>query len=160
MKYFNNVKNLQELKKQYRALAMKLHPDKGGDEEQFKALVNEYEQLLRILAKENNKDEEKFDQEVELEEEYLKVVNQLISFDGLIIEILGSWIWISGKTYPARAKIKELGFKWSKEKTMWYLPDEDRPIRKYKNKGKDINEIRAKHGVKAKIKTKGAKQIA
>ena len=160
MKYLKGINNLKELKKQYRALAMELHPDRGGDAEEFKALVNEYEQLLRILAKENNKDEEKFDQEVELEEEYLKVVNQLISFDGLIIEILGSWIWISGKTYPARAKIKELGFKWSKEKTMWYLPDEDRPVRKYKNKGKDINEIRAKHGVKAKIKTKGAKQIA
>ena len=58
MKYFNNVKNLQELKKQYRSLAMELHPDRGGDEEQFKALVNEYEELLKILAKEKNTDEE------------------------------------------------------------------------------------------------------
>ena len=160
MKYLKGINNLKELKKQYRALAMELHPDRGGDEEQFKALVNEYEELLKILAKEKNTDEEKYNQEVELEQQYMDVINQLINFDNLIIEILGSWIWISGKTYPARAKIKELGFKWSKEKTMWYLPDEDRPIRKYKNKGKDINEIRARHGVKAQIKTKGAKQIA
>ena len=35
----------QELKKQYRKLAMKYHPDKGGDEEMFKAIVKEYETI-------------------------------------------------------------------------------------------------------------------
>ena len=31
MKYFTNCKNLDELKKEYRRLAMIHHPDRGGD---------------------------------------------------------------------------------------------------------------------------------
>lgn len=29
--YFDNVKNLKELKERYRKLAMENHPDKGGE---------------------------------------------------------------------------------------------------------------------------------
>ena len=159
MKYFNNVKNLQELKKQYRTLAMKLHPDKeGGDAEEFKILVNEYEILTKKLAKENNKNEEEYNKDIELDKQYMDIINELIKFDGLIIEVVGSWIWLSGNTYPAKDVIKGLGFKWASKKKMWYLSPDDHP----KRRGKELSmdEIKNKYGVKAKVKTEGAKQIA
>jgi hypothetical protein len=38
------------LKNEYRRLAQKLHPDKGGNAEEFKAMMNEYEYILSNLA--------------------------------------------------------------------------------------------------------------
>lgn len=42
MKYFNNITTPEELKKQFRALATKLHPDRGGNAEEFKNMMAEY----------------------------------------------------------------------------------------------------------------------
>ena len=44
--YFKNIETLEDLKKQYRALAMQNHPDRGGDAETMKAINNEYDELL------------------------------------------------------------------------------------------------------------------
>lgn len=43
MKYFNNITTPEELKKQFRAYCVTLHPDKGGDAEEFKAMMAEYD---------------------------------------------------------------------------------------------------------------------
>ena len=53
--YFNNVKNIAELKNQYRKLALTLHPDRGGNAKEFATLQIEYERLLAELknAKDN-----------------------------------------------------------------------------------------------------------
>lgn len=42
MKYFNNITTPEELKKQFRALSIKLHPDRGGNAEDFKKMMAEY----------------------------------------------------------------------------------------------------------------------
>jgi len=45
--YFFDCKNDQEIKKKYKELAKKLHPDKGGNEADFKRMKNEYEAALK-----------------------------------------------------------------------------------------------------------------
>ncbi len=40
--YFKDCTSLDEARKTYYRLAMKLHPDKGGDEELFKDLANQF----------------------------------------------------------------------------------------------------------------------
>ena len=56
MKYFKNCKTAEELKKEYRKLAMKLHPDiVGGDGEAFKEMQNEFEKLWEQLKNVHSK---------------------------------------------------------------------------------------------------------
>ena len=45
MKYFANIKTADELRKIYRELCLTLHPDRGGNEEEFKAMQTEFESL-------------------------------------------------------------------------------------------------------------------
>ena len=47
MKYFNNITTAEELKKQFRAYCVSMHPDKGGDPEEFKTMLAEYEEAAK-----------------------------------------------------------------------------------------------------------------
>lgn len=47
MKYFSNINSLEELKKQFREYCQTMHPDKGGNAEDFKIMLNEYEQAAK-----------------------------------------------------------------------------------------------------------------
>lgn len=116
LKYFVNIETIEELKKVYKELAKKLHPDLGGNKEEFQAMNNEYDKLLETLKsnkktnKANNKDDDKFK----------NIINELIKYNELTIEIIGSWLWVSGNTYPLRDSIKKLGMLWSKGRKKWY----------------------------------------
>lgn len=54
MKFFENVRTLDELKAEYRRLAMKHHPDRGGDVETMKAINAEHDALFEILKTQHN----------------------------------------------------------------------------------------------------------
>lgn len=54
MKYFKNVKSLEDLKSQFKALARKNHPDAGGDAETMKAINCEYDALFPIWKNRQN----------------------------------------------------------------------------------------------------------
>lgn len=47
MKYFLNINSLEELKKQFREYCQTMHPDKGGNAEDFKSMLKEYEQAAK-----------------------------------------------------------------------------------------------------------------
>ena len=57
--YFKNCKTLDELKVEYRKLAMQHHPDRGGDLETMKAINVEYDILFPTLKKLYNATAEK-----------------------------------------------------------------------------------------------------
>ena len=58
MKYFNNISTAEELKKQFRAYCVSMHPDKGGDPEEFKQMIAEYQAAMKNAGA-WTKDEEK-----------------------------------------------------------------------------------------------------
>ena len=47
MKYFNNITTAEELKNKFRTYCVSMHPDKGGDPEEFKAMLAEYEEAAK-----------------------------------------------------------------------------------------------------------------
>ena len=47
MKYFNNITTAEELKNKFRNYCVSMHPDKGGDPEEFKAMLSEYEEAAK-----------------------------------------------------------------------------------------------------------------
>ncbi len=47
--FFSGCKNLSELEAAYRKYAKKLHPDNGGNSEDFARMSNEYEQLKKAM---------------------------------------------------------------------------------------------------------------
>ena len=60
MKYFKNITTAEEIKKQFRAYCVSMHPDKGGDPEEFKAMMAEYNGIIKNFerAKEEARAEE------------------------------------------------------------------------------------------------------
>ena len=141
MKYFQNIKNLDELRAAYRALLKKFHPDNGGSEEATKEINLEYEKLFQILKNRSGADQEtKYNTQ---EDENLREVLQQIINLNVNIEICGSWIWVSGNTYPVKESLKAAGFKFSKNKKAWYWHAGE-----YTRRGKKVSldYIRTKYG--------------
>lgn len=124
MKYFENVKTLEDLKKEYKKLALKLHPDVNKDRdttEEFKAMQNEYEKLFaQVKNQHRNAQGEMYTKETEeAVNEYTDIINKIIFYKDCVIEIIGSWIWISGNTSNYKEQLKELKFRWAPNKKAW-----------------------------------------
>lgn len=145
MKFFATVKTLDELKAEYRRLAMKHHPDRGGDLETMKAINAEHDRLFEILKKQHNASADEYHQTTETAEEFREVLNVLLKLDGLTVELCGSWLWISGNTKANKEALKAAGCRWSQNKSMWYWrhPEEGRHYRK---SNKSMSDIRMKYG--------------
>lgn len=108
MKYFT-AKNLQELRKEYKKLMVANHPDNGGDVATCQEITAEYKKLFDMLKAGQTPEEEKkntFDYKAD--EALRNVINNIVSFDGLNIEVVGSWIWVDGNTYPYPRTVKEV----------------------------------------------------
>ena len=51
MRYFKNITDFEQAKKQYYKLAKKIHPDKGGSQYDFQEMQQEYQVLLLRLSR-------------------------------------------------------------------------------------------------------------
>jgi hypothetical protein len=52
--------------------------------------------------------------------EKIKELQARLNPEGLHLEICGTWLWVTGKTYPMKDALKELGFRYSANKFSWY----------------------------------------
>lgn len=167
MIYFKNVQTLKELRSQYKQLLKKYHPDnKEGSEEVTKEINTEYEQLFKVLKNrhesktsqtDNNKssyDNMKYNFE---EDELLReMLEKVIYFSDITIEIIGNWLWISGNTYQYRKELKELDFKFAGQKKCWYWHSET--FKKKSHKSLSMNDIRKYYG-NTEVKTDERKRL-
>lgn len=137
MKYFSSCENLDELRAEYRRLIKINHPDVGGDAETMKAINNAYDLRFDELKRGTP-------HAGETPDAYRAAVESLLHLQGIIIELCGCWLWVTGNTYPHRATLRAAGFCFASRKKAWYWhPADAAPIG---NGKKTLDQIRSKYG--------------
>lgn len=144
IRFFQNVKTLGELRKEYVRLLKINHPDNGGDLETCKAINTEYDYLVGRLPKDETGKTATSTEDFKIDQAIRDIINKIVRFEGLNIEIVGTWIWCDGNSYPYKEELKASGFQWSRARKKWhYTPYESGW---YKGHSKDFNELRNKYG--------------
>lgn len=159
MKYFNNVNTLEELRRQYKELLKRFHPDNPqGSTEACQDINAEYDRLFKLLKdKHENKSDKTTDGTASKQTSYnanmydwendrslREVLQKIINFDGIEIEIVGAWLWVSGNTYPHKDELKTVGFIWSKQHKKWHWHNGE--FKRYGHKKLSYSEIKYKYG--------------
>lgn len=121
MVFFNDCKTLEEAKKLYKKLAFENHPDRGEDNEKMQQINNEYSFFVAKFAKGTS---EEINEEFNVAQKFVDVLNKLAGLEGIIVELAGDWLWISGNTYPYKDKLKEIGCRFAPKKKVWYYREE------------------------------------
>jgi hypothetical protein len=144
MKWFNDCKTVDEVKATYKKLAKEFHPDLGGDTATMQEINKEYAFASAKAIKGGNLPEEEAENEIRFSEEYRQAIEKIIHLDGITIELVGYWIWVTGNTYAVKAILREVGFLFASKKLAWYFRTGEYKV----NKGgkKSLDEIRSKYG--------------
>lgn len=150
MNYFVDCKCVEELKKEYRKLCFQYHPDinkEANANEIMKNINSQYNQAFERLKNVfKNREGEIYEDGKpvsETAEDFIKIIDKLIVFDDITVEVIGRWIWITGNTKEHKELLKELKFRWCKNKKAWSW---HRPEEKIYNCGeKDLDKIREKY---------------
>ncbi|MFC1040113.1 J domain-containing protein [Pasteurella multocida] len=145
----------EEITKAYKKMAIKYHPDRNpAGIEVMKAINAAYEFLKSLNSDtiEHTDTKNAYDFSVELSE----IIVAVQKMKGVVMEICGNWIWLSGSTKEHKEALKELGFKWASKKKMWYFRPEEHRSRK-RSKTWEMDEIREKFG--SVIKKSEQKQL-
>ena len=166
MTYFNNVNTLDELRKQYKELLKKYHPDNpSGSTEVTQQINSEYESLFKELKHKHENKQTSTDGKADYnnmkydfseDEKLREVLQKIISFSNINIEIVGCWLWVDGNTYEYKDTLKALGFKWAREKKKWYFHTE--AFRKRSKRKLSMDDIRNYYG-STEVQTEERKQL-
>ena len=168
MRYFQDVNTLEELRRQYRDLLKKYHPDnKDGSTEATQEINAEYDRLFKLLkdrhesksadSRESNAKTDSNNMKYDFTEDakLREVLQQIITFEGINIEVCGSWIW-AFDSYDYRKELKKLGFKYASKKRAWYWHSE--AFRKKGRKTLSMDDIRSYYG-STEVATNGIKRL-
>lgn len=151
MKYFVNCKCSEDLKEEYRRLCKEFHPDVSGRDTtaEMQKINAEYDLMfgrLKNIRRSTKNPGETYtasQETTETPEEFREIISKIIHLD-VEIEIIGSWIWVTGNTFPYKDTLKAAGFRWCHNKKAWsWHKAEDR---KKSRKTFDLDEIRGIFG--------------
>jgi curved DNA-binding protein CbpA len=144
MRWFNDCETLEDVKAFYKKLAKQHHPDLGGDTVTMQEINKEYAFASAKAIKGANLSDEETENEILSSEAYRKAIEQIIHLEGITIELVGFWIWVTGNSYPVRATLKDAGFFFASKKLAWYFRTAEYKVSK--GGKKSLDEIRDKYG--------------
>jgi hypothetical protein len=142
---------IEQLKQQYKKLAFLNHPDCGGDTVAMQAVNNEYDYLFPLLKDihVNAQTGEQYTKEsAEDINEWKDTIAALIALNmkDVLIEVIGSFLWLSGNTKDYKEPLKALNFKWHSKKIAWYLAPDNYHKRNHRHT--TLEDIRGMYGSK------------
>ncbi len=144
MKYFNDCNTLEEVKALYKKLALENHPDRGGSTEVMQEINTEYAFATARIVSGSNMNAEDTEQQIRFSEEYRKIIEQIIHLPGIVIELVGLWIWVTGKTKPVHKELSAAKLFYAAKKKAWYYRSDH--LKAKRGSKKSLDEIRNKYG--------------
>lgn len=141
--YFDNITTMDGLRAEYRRLIKINHPDAGGDENKMKAINLAYEKAVDYIRRHGEKSEAD-KAAADVPAEFMAAVSAVVTCPGLIVEIVGSWVWVTGDTYRNRDRLKAAGYRWAAKKSAWYWHPADQAVGRPSRMS--LDQIRDKYG--------------
>ena len=138
-KWFKGLTSPDEIKLHYRELAKEFHPDKGGDTAVMQEINNAYHTALKACDTKTYNDRT-YKYNYTVEDAIVETIKKVITLSGIVVEICGYWLWVSGNTIQHKDYLKECGLRFSYKKKAWYF----HTMKFYSKKGSgwSMNQIR------------------
>lgn len=155
MSYFSEVSSVEKIKKLYRQLCSKFHPDReGGDLEQMKQVNVEYKEALASshgqTSTDNYGNDHTYYYNEHVEDALMEKIQDLLSLNmtGVEVALIGVWIWVTGdNTKNYRQDFKNLKLRWHSKRKAWYFQTSSKKS-KYK-KNFSMDDMANKYGYKS-----------
>jgi len=132
--------NPEDTKAAYRAACKKYHPDINPVGEEMMKIINQAYDALKDYTGEMRSEQTDYGDLLN------DALNAISGLPALVIEICGSWVWVTGETRAHKDTLKESGFKWAAKKKAWYFRPEE--FSSCSKGTKSLEEIREKYGSK------------
>jgi len=149
--YFSHLQTVEEIKKEFRRLAMIHHPDHGGNTATMQEINAQYHAALSRCHGQTSRGSDQQDHTYhynpEKEQAIVDKIAELIAAGvaGVAeIYLIGTWVWVMGETKPIKETLKTLGCIWHNKRQAWYWQN-DNEKRGYNRKA-DFFGLAAKYG--------------
>jgi hypothetical protein len=149
MKYFSECKTQEEVKAEFKRLAKINHPDKGGNVEIMQMINAAYSIAIKRVLSGSKFTDEEVESEILSAEAYKNAVQSIINIEGIIIELCGSYIWVTpletDNFWSFWPEMKKAGYLFAKVKKQFYFRTEEHSS-KGNTKTLSSEQIASKYG--------------
>lgn len=149
---FKACRSPQEVKTLFKKLAFENHPDITGEDtnERMARIITEYKAALkRFDGFKSNEGTRTYYYNEASEDEISQFIKRIISerLQNIVVEIVGTWVWVSGDTRPYAKTFKKLGMRWHAKRKMWYKKPSGARRTRY-NESATFDDLKNMYGYK------------